>query len=185
MQSQAATVITLLNAPKGYLMNRFNYKSFFFSVATVPVLMLIYGIVNSQGMRMSIVTLAMKLYKVPLPGFSYLEHLKNMRDLDLAHIFAIFMMVAVWMLSTALLELHLFGGKSHPHLNERLHQRILYALSATVLLCDIAMFARGIADQGGLLETAGGVTPVIATVGYSGLLAFVAYMHVMLKHRTF
>jgi hypothetical protein len=163
----------------------FNGKLFLFNCLVVPVLLLIYGIVNSQGMRVSIVTLGMKLYRVPLPGFSYLERLKNLRDLDLAHVFSVFMLVAVWILTTALVEHLLFGVRSDSRLNTRLHTRFLYCLSATVLICDVAMFYRGIADQGGLLDEAGGVTPIIATVGYSGLLAFVAYFHVMLKKRIF
>jgi len=165
--------------------NRFNGKSFLFNCLVVPVLLLIYGIVNSQGMRMSIAILGMKLYKVPLPGFSYLERLKNVRDLDLAHVFAIFMLIAVWILSTALVENLLFGVRSDSRLNMRIHTRFLYCLSAVVLIADICMFYRGIADQGGLLDEAGGVTPIIATLGYSGLLAFVAYFHVMLKKRIF
>jgi hypothetical protein len=165
--------------------NSFNWKSLGFNIMVVPVLGLLYGIVNSQGMRVSIVTLALKLYKIPLPGFSYLERIKNIRDLDLAHIFALFMLVAVWILSTALVELLLFGVRSDARLNMRANVRLLYCLSAMVLICDVAMFYRGIGDQGGLLDAGGGATALIATVGYSGLLAFVAYVHVMLKRRIF
>jgi hypothetical protein len=164
-------------------MSRFNFQSFTFNCLAVPVLMLIYGIVNSQGMRLSIAILGMRLYRVPLPGFSYLERLKNLRDLDIAHVLAFFMMVSVWFLSTALVDVMLFGVRSHERLNARTHLRFMYCLSAVVLICDVAMFYRGIIDQGGLLDDNAGITGVIATIGYSGLLAFVAYFHVMLKRR--
>jgi hypothetical protein len=166
-------------------MSRFNAKSFVFGMLVVPMMILIVGIVNAQGVRVSIVTLAMKLYKVPLPGFSYLEHIKNLRDLDLAFIFAMFMLVAVWFLSTALVEILLFGVQSDERLNMRNHLRFLYSLAAAILIVDTCMFYRGISDQGGLLDATGGLTPVFATIGYTGLLAFVAYFHVILKHRIF
>jgi hypothetical protein len=165
--------------------NKFNFKSIAFTCFAVPMLLLIYGIVNSQGMRMAIAILGMKLYRVPLPGFSYMERVKNLRELDLAHVFAFFMLIAVWILSTALVEIMLFGARSNERLKTRTHIRFLYCLSAVVLICDVAMFYRGIIDQGGLLDANSSVTGIIATIGYSGLLAFVAYVHVMLKRQVF
>lgn len=165
-------------------MNRFNGKSLIFSIATVPVLILIYSVVNAQGLRLTIVTLGTKLYKLPVPGFSYFEHLKNLRDLDLALVLALFMLCAVYVLTNAMVEILLFG----PHMDERLnvnaHVRFLTCLSSALLLIDTCMFYRGISEQG-LLDDGGGVTPLVATVGYSGLLIFVAYFHVMLKRRMF
>ena len=162
-----------------------NFKSFLFSVLVIPVLGMIYWIVNSQGIRISLPIFGTRLHKIPIPGFSFLQHYQNVRDLDLAHLFAVFMLFAVWVLSVALLEIHLFGIRADERLNMRYHIRFLYCISAIVIITDILMFYRGIADQGGLLDASGGLTPLIATVGYTGLLAFVAYVHVMLKHHIY
>ena len=166
-------------------LNKLNVKSIAFSLIVIPVVGTIVWIVNSQGIRISIAIFGMKLYKIPIPGFSYLGNFKNLRDLDLAHAFAIFMLFAVWMLSVALLEMLLFGVDDDKRMNVNNHIRFLFCISGVVILSDIVMFYRGIADQGGLLDSGGGLTSLIATVGYSGLLAFVAYVHVMLKRRIY
>jgi hypothetical protein len=134
---------------------------------------------------MSLAIFGMKLYRIPVPGFSYMQHYQNLRDLDLAHVFAIFMLFAVWVLGIALIEMLLFGVQADERLNMTYHVRFVYSIAGVVIVTDILMFYRGIADQGGLLDTNGGLTPLIATVGYMGLLAFVAYVHVMLKRRIF
>jgi hypothetical protein len=166
-------------------MKNFNAKLILFNLLVIPVLGLTYWVVNSQGLRVSIAPLGLKLYRIPLPVFSFLERVKNLRDLDLAHVMAMFMLVAVWFLSKAIVEVYLFGVPTDGRFNERKHIRFLCCLSAMVIICDIAMFYRGIADQGGFLEADSGATPVIATIGYTGLLAFVAYFHVMLKRDIF
>ncbi len=165
-------------------MNRFNGKSLLFSIATVPALILIYSVVNAQGLRLTIVILGTKLYKLPVPGFSYLEHLKNLRDLDLALVLALFMLCAVYVLTNAMIEILLFGPHMDERLNANTHVRFLTCLSSALFLIDTCMFYRGISEQG-LLDDGGGVTPLVSTVGYSCLLIFVAYFHVMLKRRMF
>jgi len=161
-----------------------NYKSLLFTVIFIPLLGMIYWIVNAQGIRMSIPIFGMKLYKVPFPGFSFLANYKGLRDLDLAHVFALFMLFAVWYLSVRLLKILLFGYDRQDGINAGFDLRFLFCVSAVVILIDVTMFYRGIADQGGLLTGTGGLTPLIATVGYSGLLAFVAYTHLMLQRRS-
>jgi len=160
-----------------------NYRSLLFTVFVIPLLGMIYWIVNSQGIRISIPIFGMKLYKIPIPGFSFLEHYKGLRDLDLAHVFAIFMLFAVWSLSVRLLKILLFGYETDQRINAEFHLRFLYCVFAVVIICDVIMFFRGIGDQGALLAGSGSLTPLIATIGYTGLLAFVAYVHVMLKRR--
>lgn len=165
-------------------MNKFNGKSLIFSLATVPVLVVIYSVVNAQGLRITIPALSMKLYRLPMPGFSYMEHLKNLRDLDLAIILAMFMLCAVYVLTNAMVEIFLFGPADDERLNVGLHVRFLTCLGSALLLIDTCMFYRGISDQG-FLDDGITITPIIATIGYTSLLIFVAYFHVMLKRRIF
>ena len=172
-------------AVTNHTLSKISVKSITFSLLVIPVLGMIYWVCNSQGVRISLPIFGMKLYRIPIPGFSFMQHYQNLRDLDLAHVFAIFMLFAVWVLSIALLEMFLFGVRADERLNMKCHIRFLYCISAVIIISDIVMFYRGIADQGGLLDASGGLTPVIATVGYTGLLAFVAYVHVMLKRRIF
>jgi len=160
-----------------------NYKSLAFTVFIVFLLGMIYWVVNSQGIRISLPTLGMKLHKVPLPGFSILAHYKGLRDLDLAHMLALAMLIAVWFLSVGLLKVLLFGYEPNERLNASFHLPFLYCVSAIVIFTDLTMFYVGVADQGGLLTGSGGFTPLVATVGYAGLIAFVAYTHVMFKRR--
>jgi hypothetical protein len=165
-------------------MNRLNGKSILFSIATVPVLILIYSVVNAQGLRVTIPALSTKLYKLPVPGFSHFEHLKNLRDLDLALILAMFMLCAVYVLTNAMVEILLFGPGDDQRLNVDLHVRFLTCLGSAMLLIDTCMFYRGISEQG-FLDEGVTITPIIATIGYTGLLIFIAYFHVMLKRRIF
>jgi hypothetical protein len=161
----------------------FNRKLFAYKLVVVPVLMLVYGIVVSQGLRMTIPILATKLYRIPLPGFSRLEHFKNLRDLDMAHLLAMFMLAFVWLLLSHLLEIYFFGPPTNVRLDPSKYVRFISRLAAILLITDVAMFYRGISEQGGLLDSGGSVTPIIATIAYSALLVSVAFFHVMFKHR--
>jgi hypothetical protein len=160
-----------------------NYKSLMFTAIVIPVLGLIYWIVNSQGLRLSISIFATKLYDIPLPGFSFLARYKGVDDLDLAHVFAIFMLFAVWFLTVRLLKMFLFGYEADARLNNTFHKGFLYSVSAVVILADLVMFYQGILDQTWGFGSAGGLTPAIATIGYTGLLAFLAYVHIILERR--
>jgi len=162
-----------------------NVKSILFCVLALPMLGTIYSHVNSQGIRGLLPIFGTRLHKMPVPGFSFMQHYQNLRDLDLAHVFAIFMLFGVWVLGIALMEMFLFGVRADARLNMKFHIRFLYCISSIVIITDLFMFYRGCVHQGGWEDSTGGLTALIATVGYTGLLAFVAYVHVMLKRRIF
>ena len=159
-----------------------NFKSVLFTCFVIPILGVIYWIVNSQGIRVSLPIFAMRLHKLPIPGLSYLRKWQNLRDLDLAHVFALFMLVAVWSLSSTVWRLLLYGDAPSNRIDPVLYRRCLFSIAAPVIMCDLLMFWRGAADQAGLFG-GGGLIPLAATIGYTGLLAFVSFRHVTLQDK--
>ena len=167
-------------------MDKFNIKSFVFNAVTMPILTVIYSVVISRGLRISLPgALTFKLHKLPLPFFSNLEHYKNYRDLDVAVVIAMAMLAAVLYLSTSSLDLFLFGPRTEQRLVAAAHAKFLSILCPVMCFVDLALFYRGISETSGLFEEGGGATPILATIGYGALMFVVAYAHVMLKHRAF
>lgn len=165
-------------------MDKFNIKSWLFNAVTIPVLIVIYSVVISRGLRISLPgALTFKLYKLPVPFCSNLEHYKNYRDLDVAVVIAMGMLGGVLYLGTSLLELLLFGPKTEQGLVAAVHAKFLSILCPVLCFVDLGLFYRGISETSGLFEEGGGTTPILATIGYGALMFAVAYAHVMLKHR--
>lgn len=63
---------------------------------TLPPIMIVYIMLVAPGLRFIAPEFGVKLHKFPLPGFSYLRHYEGFDRIDLAHIFAVIMLVAVW-----------------------------------------------------------------------------------------
>src|ERR1700693_3263351 len=62
------------------------------------VLGVLYFALVSEGMRYVNAALGQKLHKLAIPGFSYLGLEVSLRKLDLAHCFAIMLMIATYKL---------------------------------------------------------------------------------------
>lgn len=165
---------------------KLNVKLIVLRAVTLPVLIVIYSVVIANGLRLSLPgALSMKLYKIPLPFLSLLEHYKNYRDLDIAIALAMVMLGVILFLSHSLLELLLFGPRTEQGLIAGTHARVLTVLCVVLVSVDLAMFYRGISESSGLFDEGGGTTPILATIGYAALLFAVAYADVMFKHRVF
>jgi len=160
---------------------RLNFRSFLWTCLVLPCLGVIYWMVNSQGARMKMPVLAIRLWKIPIPGFSHLRGWEGLRQIDLAHIFAMFLLFATWYLSCKVLTALLFDEVGHnPDTDAVVYRRIVYVLAGIIIPLDVVLFFYGVAEQGGW--GGGGFVPVFAAIAYAGVLGFCAFVHVNLKN---
>jgi hypothetical protein len=156
-------------------------KALAWKCLSLPCLGLIYWVVNSQGIRTQMPIFALRLYKVPLPGLGLLQYFEALCQLDLANIFAMFLLFGVWYLSVAVLRALLYdwtpGSKALA--NPRLYRRLIFVLAPIVIGGDMLVFYGGLANR---VDTVWGepspFVPAVATVVYMGLLVFVSLIHV-------
>ena len=153
-----------------------------FNLAVLPVLGLIYFNVNSIGLRLTIPALALKLHRVGLPS---LRHYHWWRDLDLANVAALGMLILVWVFALFLMRLLLLGRCHVQGVNEPLTRAFVLTAGSVLLIADAVMFYHGIGEQAGLFG--GGKaswTQIVLTVAYSTALLAVAFLHVLLEQRS-
>lgn len=122
----------------------------------------------------------MRLFQLPVPGLSQLQHYQGVREITVAHLMAVIMGLAVACLSDKLLEMHLFGLEYADQINVVNYVRVLTIVGTVVAGSDVVLFYRGVSEQG-FLDSGGGLSAVMITVTYVGVMAFVTFIHVMLK----
>jgi hypothetical protein len=174
--------------PQGWELFVARLKALLWKVLTFLVLGLIYWIIVAEGLRLTISKLAMPLYKLPLPGVARLGQFKETRKFDLACVFALVLMVAVFKLWDTILR-QLYEAESrdekvlaHPDV----HRGLVMVLSVVLLAADAIMFFVGISHQmDGPLGGGGGnvFISLVATVLYVGLIIFMSLESVRLDKR--
>lgn len=134
----------------------------------------IYLAVISEGLRVLIPALGQKLYK--LPGLSSLQDYEATHRLDLAPFFAVFLLVAVFVLWHRIVELWLSGEEFSRLAKE--HQLVV-GMGCMILGADAVLFYLAMTQMtwggGGLSFSA-----LVATGAYVGVLIFVSWMSVIL-----
>jgi hypothetical protein len=149
-------------------------------IVTKPVLGLIYFSVIAEGLRFVVPPLGQRLYK--LPGLAWLYGYEDTHRLDLANLFSIFLLIAVWHLWGKIIELWLgfdwgFGaGAQH---SEDHHKFLVVVLGTIILAADSLLFYVAMVQLiwGGSLFS---LSAILATAAYLGVLIFVTYSSVIL-----
>jgi len=160
---------------------RFSLKAFCWKVVTLIFIGLVYWTVNAEGIRLSMPVFATPLRKLPVPGFSHLRHWEHTYRLDLAHVFAMFMLFAVFHLLVLMIRIKLFG-RDAPGLPNRidfgLYRRIVFALGTLFVVGDCLLFYVGVRHHAGSWGGANSLVAIVATALYLGGLAFVSFTYV-------
>jgi hypothetical protein len=151
----------------------------------LPCLGVIYWHVISAGIRVQMPVFGLPLRKLPLPGFSYLGRYEGLYKLDLANIFSVCLLFAVWHLWIVMLRIHLLGDdtRSRPQRIDRdKYRRMVLRLGIPIVLGDTLIFYCGVSDKVDALWGASSIfVPIVASAIYMSLLAFIAFIHVLLE----
>jgi hypothetical protein len=142
-------------------------------VATKAILGVLYFAVISEGLRLLIPSLGMKIRKLPALD-SFADYEATYR-LDLAHFFAIFLLVAAWCLWAALLRAWLNIDRPNSA-----QLALVYLMALVILTADAWLFYLGMAELnwGGSKFS---LAALLATAAYIVVLMFVTYVAIGLK----
>lgn len=163
-------------------------QRFFFwgaNLFLMPIVCLIYLSVGAEGLRLLMSIFQMRLYRLPVPGAELLRDYQGWSRLDLAHLMALVLCIAV-----TLLWIEVFKRLQVGHLGDK-HERnpILFwftaAIAAIILFGDAAIFYVGLASQASSSwsETPAYVAPA-ATILYMAGLALIGAWHADYSHST-
>lgn len=156
-----------------------NGKSASWKVFTFVVVGVAYVALVSEGLRNLIAAFALRLHKLPLPGFAALRNYLWSYRLDLAHLFALLLMTANWFTWVLVLRVYL-GGRVRGGWDPVTYTRFVTGLGLVLLGCDCVLFYLAMAEQswgeGGLA-----FAPAVATVLYVSILLFVSFVSVYLE----
>lgn len=174
-------------APPTRRPKRISIKALLWKAATLAVIGLVYWTINSEGIRLSMPVFATPLRKLPVPGLSYLRHWESTYRLDLAHLFAIFMLFAVFHLLVRMTRITLFG-KDAPSLPKRIdfdvYTKIVFALGVVFVVGDVLLFFLGVRHHAGSWGGANFVIAIVASAIYLAVLVFISFMYVVLETET-
>lgn len=163
-----------------------NWTVFLWNLLTLPGIGLVYWVINAQGIRLQMPVFGMRLYKLPIPGFAAFKDYEGFYRMDLACVFAMILLFAVWYLWIVTVKLLLHGQDEtlDPTLNQGRYLVFLLTMSAIVIGCDTIIFYCGLADQvDSMWGQQSPFVPVVATMLYTAVLAFIATIHVRLSLR--
>lgn len=164
---------------------RFKFKLFLWTATTLPCIGILYWHIVAAGIRVQMPVFAFPLRKLPLPGFSYLAHYEGAYKLDLANVFSVFLLFAVWHLWVVMQRLYLFGHDPRsrpPSIDHDRYRRIVLSLGIPIVLGDTLIFYCGVADKVDALWGSSSLfVPIVASAMYMAVLAFVAFVHVVLE----
>lgn len=188
IEAFAAWLFSVLVAGLNWLRS-VNWKLVLWNAVTLPLVGLIYWVVNAQGIRAQMPVFALRLHKIPLPGFSYLRDFEGLYHLDLAHVLAVLLLGFVWYFWIVTVKVLLYGHDevADPRLNHHTYYLFLFTLAGVLILGDAIVFYCGLFDHVDSLwgETSPFV-PIVATMLYMALLAATSMVHVHLvvRHKT-
>ncbi|MCA9078109.1 MAG: hypothetical protein KDA93_23975 [Planctomycetaceae bacterium] len=144
-------------------------------IGSKVLLGLVYFSIIAEGLRQLVPTLGQRLYK--LPGLSFLQDYEATYRLDLAPIFAFFLLLAVWSLWGSLLKIWLLDDDSERYSDS--HKLLISMLGCTILAADAYLFYTAVAQMG--WSGSFSFSAIIATTAYVGVLIFVLYVSHQLR----
>jgi len=165
-----------------------NWLLLLWNALTLPSIGIIYTVVNAQGIRAHMPVFGIRLYKIPLPGFSMLRDYEGTYRLDFAHVFAFILLLTVWCLWIVIVRGLLYGHDevADPRFHPTRYFTLVYSLAAIIIPGDAIIFYAGLSDRvDSLWAGPNAFVPIIATVIYMAILAFIGMVHVHLaaKHK--
>lgn len=137
------------------------------------ILGVIYLAVISEGLRLLIPALGQKLYK--LPGFGSLREFEATYRLDMAPFFAVFLLVAVFVLWRRLLAVWLSERDIELWTRE---ERLIGVIGCVILGADAVLFYYAMAQLS--WGSSFSFSALIATAAYVGVIVFVSWMSIAL-----
>ena len=143
---------------------------------TKPIMGLIYLAVISEGLRLLVPVLGQRLYK--LPGLGFLEEYESTYKLDLAPLFVVFLLIAVWHLWAKVIELWI-ARDDDAWWNTESHKVLVRMLAVTILGADGFLFYASVSQMGWSATLS--VSAFVATAAYVGVTIFVSYISVCLR----
>lgn len=154
------------------------WKTFVYSAWTIAsktiISIVVFGIMT-EGLRVLVPPLSQKMFK--LPFFGFFQQYEETHNLDLATLFAVGLIVAVWVLWHEVIEILLDLDR----INEFSPRQVfVLTLGSIILGADAIIFSFGISEMG---WGGGGVTfsSLVATAAYIALLIFSCWVSVNLK----
>ena len=161
-----------------------NYKRICWNGISLPIVAVIYWTVNSDGVRAQLPILGMRLYKLPLPFVSHLQDFEATYRLDLAHVFVMVLLFAVWYVLRSLIRIYLFGFDQDckREIDQDRHQNLMIGIGIILMTGDLFIFYQGLSSNFyGWQEETNFITSLVSTIVYGGVLFFVSYIHVTLE----
>jgi len=152
-------------------------KYWAWQVSSKAVMGLIYLAVISEGLRVLIPALGQKMYKLPL--LSWLQDFEATYRLDLAPFFAVFMLIAVFVLWPRILVIWLSEKEPAEWSRE---QQLIVGLGASILGADAVLFYYAM-TQMAWGSSSFSFSALVASAAYVGVLVFVSWMSLRLKPR--
>jgi hypothetical protein len=158
-------------------------KYWLWQILAKGILGLIYIAVISEGLRLLVPALGQKVYKLPIPGAYMLEDDEVGHRLDLAHGFAIFLLLGVFYLWAELLKFWLRPGEeSDEGWDSDNYRRLITALGIVILGADGCLFYFSVSQ----MDWSGGqfsVTALLATVAYLAVLVLASFTSLKLSQK--
>jgi hypothetical protein len=157
-------------------------RHWIWTVFKIVVFGMLYIYLISEGLRLVIPALGQKLWK--LPGLSILRNYEETHRLDLAPVFAIVLLIAVFYLWCRVLEGWIFPDHDLQTLGRHpgRYRLFIITLGSVVLGADLVLFYVSMTSMGwkGVVFS---LPALLATAAYAACVIFVSFVSVAL-HKT-
>jgi hypothetical protein len=152
-------------------------------LGTFPFLFLIYVTITVEGVRLNFQVLSTPLHKLPFPLFSMFKHFDGWRRADLAQVFAVVILICVYVSWHLNLRLSL---RRDFHFSERWQSDnvniFIRIVGGMLILSDCFFFFEGILHAGAWVGEAGGIfTAIVATIAYLAVLLLISFVTIWLE----
>lgn len=145
----------------------------------LPALFVICMAIAARGLKDLLPVMEMRLYRLPLPFVDNLKDYEGFADLDLSHLSAGLLFIAVSLCWKGFI--HAAKGEDANSLSLRGRSLAFYlhaAIGATVLIADAIVFFVGLASQANAWNQVPFYVPFIGTALYvGGVAAYAAFVH--------
>jgi hypothetical protein len=160
---------------------RFRYWAF--QAITKPFFAVVYFAVISEGLRVIAASTASKLYKLPIPYFAMLADSEEGARLDVAHLMALALLLAVWYFGEKAIQLWLRPGETPEEgYDYDNYRRLVTTFAAMAIGGDAVCFYVAITEMGWGGSSLS-FTGAVATMTYVSVLLFVSLVCVNLKKK--
>ncbi len=161
-----------------YVINVLKY--WFWSFIVKGLLGIVYIEIIAEGLRQLVPALGQKLYKIP--GLSFLQNYEETYRLDMAPIFALFLMISVWSLWSKVLEAWLLKEVPDSVWDHDSYTLFVSILAIAILGADAFLFYFAV-TKAGWGGSSFSFTAIVATSAYLGVLIFVSFVSLNLTQQ--